>query len=152
MIQKIISGGQTGADRAALDWAITAGVPHGGWCPKGRKAEDGPIPAQYQLMETASGDYPPRTEWNVLGSDGTVIISIAPKLSRGSALTARLAVKHCKPWIHIRANTREPAAALKSFIATNGIGVLNVAGPRASSEPDVAEFVRSVLNEAFGQQ
>ncbi len=73
---KIISGGQTGADRAALDWAIRNGIPHGGWCPKGRKAEDGPIEAKYQLQETPSSKYLQRTDWNARDSDGTVIFSV----------------------------------------------------------------------------
>jgi len=150
MIQKIISGGQTGADRAALDWAISAGVPHGGCCPKGRRAEDGPIPPQYQLKETASADYPARTERNVLDSDGTVIISIEASLgSRGSALTQRLAEKHHKPWIHIHFGQLGPSETLRSFVEMHRIQTLNVAGPRASSEPGVAQFVRLVLDAAF---
>jgi predicted Rossmann-fold nucleotide-binding protein len=78
---KIISGGQTGADRAALDFAIKHGMPHGGWCPQGRIAEDGPIDAKYQLHETPSADYVQRTEWNVRDSDGTVIFSVGKELS-----------------------------------------------------------------------
>ena len=74
---KIISGGQTGADRAALEFAIKQGIPHGGWCPKGRRSEDGQIDAKYQLQETPSSNYLQRTEWNVRDSDGTVIFSIA---------------------------------------------------------------------------
>ena len=81
---KIVSGGQTGADRAGLDWAIRARIPHGGWCPKGRRAEDGLIPAQYQLIETPNRDYSQRTAWNVRDSDGTVIFSFGPSLSGGS--------------------------------------------------------------------
>ena len=76
MIEKIISGGQTGADCAALDFAIEHGIPHGGWCPGGRLAEDGPIDARYQLKETPSANYTQRTEWNVRDSDGTVVFSI----------------------------------------------------------------------------
>ena len=74
MIEKIISGGQTGADRAALDWAIASGVPHGGWCPKGRKAEDGPIPSCYTLTESPSANYLQRTEWNARDADGTAVL------------------------------------------------------------------------------
>jgi len=70
---RIVSGGQTGADRAALDWAIAHGIPHGGWCPKGRKAEDGMSQAKYELIETPSTDYVQRTELNVRDSDGTVV-------------------------------------------------------------------------------
>jgi hypothetical protein len=78
---KITSGGQTGADRAGLDWAIKNGIDHGGWCPKGRKAEDGTIQGQYQLQEASSGNYLQRTEWNVRDSDGTVIFSIGEELT-----------------------------------------------------------------------
>jgi len=70
-----ISGGQTGVDRAALEWAVANGIPHGGWCPKGRKAEDGTIPTQFQLKETANDDYSMRTRRNVHDSGGTVIFS-----------------------------------------------------------------------------
>ena len=75
----ILSGGQTGADRAALDFAIEYGLPHGGWCPRGRLAEDGPIDERYELTETPSHRYAQRTEWNVRDSDATVVFSIARK-------------------------------------------------------------------------
>jgi len=120
------------------------------WCPKGRKAEDGPIPAHYALQETPSADYPTRTERNILDSDGTVIISMEASLgSRGSALTQRLAEKHHKPWIHIHAGELGPGETLRSFVAMHRIQTLNVAGPRASSEPGIAPFVRLVLDGAF---
>lgn len=149
MIAKIVSGGQTGADRAALDWAISRGIPHGGWCPKGRLAEDGAIPAHYNLKETRSKAYPKRTEQNVIDSDGTVILSIKPKLTGGSKKTAELAAKHQKPWIHLHPGAREPGARLRAFSDDNHIRTLNVAGPRASGEPTIAEFVIAVLNEAY---
>ena len=91
MIRKIISGGQTGADQAALDAAIKLDIPHGGWCPKGRRAEDGPIAPQYRLKETSRSDWRQRTEWKVRDSDGTVIFTIGDKLTRGSKATAKLA-------------------------------------------------------------
>ena len=97
MTPKIISGGQTGADRAALDWAIFHDVLHGGWCPKGRKAEDGPVAGHYALKETPSASYPQRTQWNVRDSDGTVIFTMATKLTGGSKLTADAAKKFGKP-------------------------------------------------------
>src|SRR5229473_2876346 len=100
-IKKIVSGGQTGADRAALDFAIAHQIPHGGWCPKGRKCEDGTLADRYELKETPSNDYPQRTEWNVRDSDGTVIFSIAPVLTGGSKQTVNLAMKHQKPLFHI---------------------------------------------------
>ena len=87
MFFKIVSGGQTGADRAALDWAISRGVPHCGWCPKGGRAEDGPIPARYCLEESGSANYLVRTERNVVDSDGTVIFTLETELTGGSKRT-----------------------------------------------------------------
>lgn len=101
LIERIISGGQSGADRAALDFAIERGIPHGGWCPRGRKAEDGPIDPRYRLRETPSTGYAQRTLWNVRDSDGTVIFTIADRLKGGSRQTAALARKHCKPCLHL---------------------------------------------------
>src|SRR5579872_54855 len=101
MIEKIISGGQTGADRAALDFAIAQGIPHGSWCPKGRRAEDGAIDRHYQLAETPDADCAQRTEWNVRDADGTVILTIARQLSGGSKTTAEFAVQYRKPWLHL---------------------------------------------------
>jgi hypothetical protein len=149
VVEKVVSGGQTGADRAALDWAIENGIPHGGWCPKGRLAEDAPIPAQYHLTETPSSEYTQRTEWNVRDSDGTVVFSIAPKLTGGSKETVAFAQKHGKPAIQISRQTDNPAEALLRFIHENGIRVLNVAGPRASEEPGVDAFVRGALDAAM---
>jgi hypothetical protein len=92
----IVSGGQTGADRAALDWALAHNVPCGGWCPKGRKAEDGPIEPKYPLKATPSGSYLQRTEWNVRDSDANVLFSIEPTLTGGSNKTVEFARKHRK--------------------------------------------------------
>src|SRR5687768_13883443 len=97
----IISGGQTGADRAALDWAIRHKIPHSGYCPKGRLAEDGVIPMCYDLVELSTKSYPLRTEKNVLDSGGTVIFTVSRTLSGGSKLTAELARKHGKPSLHL---------------------------------------------------
>ncbi len=146
---QIISGGQTGADCAALDFALTRGWPHGGWCPHGRRTEAGPLAPQYQLRETPSEPYAQRTEWNVRDSDGTVIFSLAPLLSGGSATTADCARRLGKPWLHLTPATPEPAHRLQKFVTTHGMRVLNVAGPRASEEPRVTDFVRQVLEEAF---
>ncbi|HET7876566.1 MAG TPA: putative molybdenum carrier protein [Methylomirabilota bacterium] len=149
---KIVSGGQTGADRAALDWAVAHGVSHGGWCPRGRLAEDGVIPARYRLAETPAGDYAQRTEWNVRDSDGTAVLSMGETLSGGSRATAELARAHGRPWVHLSAGLGADAAAerLREFVRIHDIRVLNVAGPRASHEPGVGEFVRAVLDRAFG--
>src|SRR6476660_5622462 len=94
---RIISGGQTGADRAALDFAIDNGIPYGGWCPKGRLAEDGPLAQYYALQQTPTKAYPQRTEWNIRDSDGTILFTINPNLSGGSRKTYLLAKKHKKP-------------------------------------------------------
>lgn len=148
---RIVSGGQTGADRAALDWAIARGIPHVGWCPRGRKAEDGTIPRRYRLTETPSDAYLQRTEWNVRDSDGTVILSLAETLTGGSRKTAELAQQHGKPWLHLARETDRGDAGeqLRCFTQEHDIRVLNVAGPRASTEPEVGEFVRAVLDLAF---
>jgi hypothetical protein len=149
-MNRIVSGGQTGADRAALDWAI-AGIPHGGWCPRNRKAEDGPIDARYDLTETPSSEYPQRTEWNVRDSDGTVIFSIGPIFTGGSKRTMDLVHKHRKPVLYLARNggLDSPHMELRRFITSNRVQTLNVAGPRASKEPQVAAFVHEVLGKAF---
>jgi len=152
MIQKIVSGGQTGADRAGLDVAIRWGFLHGGWCPKGRNAEDGIIGGQYQLVETPSANYLQRTEWNVRDSDATVIFTLSSQLSGGSKRTAEFAEKHRKPWIHLaqRSSSYEsPALMLQRFVEENGVHVLNVAGTRGSKEPDVWQFAYETLEAAF---
>ena len=151
MVKKIISGGQTGAYQAALDFALENGIPHGGWCPKGRLCEDGCIPEKYQLREMPTKAYPARTEKNVLDSDGTVIMSISAKLSAGSLLTLKKAQEHGKPVLHIHSGDAEAGKRLAEFVAANAIQTLNVAGPRASNEPDVAAFVKRVLKHAFGE-
>lgn len=148
---KIISGGQTGADRAALDWAIARGVPHGGWCPKGRLAEDGVIPDRYCLKETPDSDYAQRTEWNARDSDGTVIFSMTPELTGGSKFTEIIARSHGKPCLHLAYEDIGSAASrLARFLHDHDIHVLNVAGPRASYEFLVGEFVKKVLEKFWG--
>jgi hypothetical protein len=152
-IPTIVSGGQTGADRAALDWAISHHVPHDGWCPKGRLAEDGPIPSVYTLRETGTPRYPERTEKNILESDGTVIFSMTDTVEGGTKLTMELVRRHRKPLLLISAEAkRGHAAGLRRFIVEQGVKRLNVAGPRASKEPRVGEFVKQVLEEAFFPQ
>jgi hypothetical protein len=150
LVERIVSGGQTGADRAALDWAIANEVPYGGRCPKGRKAEDGVIDARYQLRETASSAYSARTELNVRDSDGTVIISIAEELVGGSSQTAEFAAKRGRPCFHVSKGDGVHGAAVKlrQFVNENKIRVLNVAGPRSSEEPAIGEFVKLVLTNA----
>lgn len=151
-IDKIVSGGQTGVDRAALDWAIRAGVPHGGWCPRGRLAEDGVIAPHYHLTETRTDEYAERTEWNVRDSDATVIISLHASITGGTELTLRLAQACGKPVSHVYADLGMDLAVarLKAFLIEHSVKVLNVAGPRVSKEPAVGEFVFKVLSRAFG--
>jgi len=148
---KIISGGQTGADRAALDWAIDNGIPHGGWCPAGRLAEDGVIDSKYNLWETSKADYLQRTEWNVRDSDATVIFSIKADLMGGSLATQKLADKHLKASLHLTSlqSPAENATQLRGFIRKHEIKVLNIAGPRASGEPELRPLVQTVLDELF---
>ena len=149
MIQKIISGGQTGADRAALDFAIKHNLPYGGWVPKGRKTEDGTLPEKYHLQEMATGQYSKRTEKNVLDSDGTLILSHG-LLTGGSALTTSFAEKHRKPWIHIDLQTTpspEAARMIQEWIGRNGIKIMNVAGARASKDPEIYQAVMDLLEK-----
>jgi hypothetical protein len=151
IITKIISGGQTGADRAGLDFAIKNSIPHGGWVPKGRKTEDGTLPEQYQLQEMPTSEYRKRTEKNILDSDGTVIVSHGP-LSGGSALTKELTKKHSKFWIHIDMkdlSLETAAARLASWIERNRIETLNVAGPRASKDPKIYAATLDLLGRAI---
>ncbi|MEW5980174.1 MAG: putative molybdenum carrier protein [Acidobacteriota bacterium] len=150
MLEKIISGGQTGADQAALDVAMELGIPHGGWVPKGRLTEAGPLPARYLLTEMPTGSYEARTEKNVVDSDGTLIFSHGP-LNGGSGLTRTLAKKHGKPWLHLDLdlmNAAQAAQAVMFWIRGKGIRVLNVAGPRASKDPFIYDDVRAVLKVA----
>lgn len=142
---KIVSGGQTGADRAALDFAIEYGIKHGGWCPKGRIAEDGRIARRYRLKETASSYPAVRTRRNVRDSDGTVIFSLRTRLTGGTRLTAVLARKSKKPLLKIIAPGRNARRSLKEFLREHRICVLNVAGPRESGQPGVYAFTRRVL-------
>ena len=146
----IVSGGQTGADRAGLDFAIYTNIPHRGWCPKGRKAEDGVIPSVYQLQETPSADYLKRTEWNARDSDGTVIFTMAKELTGGSKRTAEFASKHGKPLLHLYPDAAAGMEGLLvDFVSRNRIRVLNVAGTRGSKEPEVYRFALEVLKAAF---
>lgn len=144
---KIVSGGQTGADRAGLDWALAHGVAHGGWCPRGRRAEDGVVPGRYALVETPSGGYLQRTEWNVRNSDATVIFTLAEKLTGGSLRTASFATKLRKPCLHMSA--RVAPKHLACFLAEYPVQTLNVAGNRESVAPGIYVQVLEVLSEAL---
>ena len=151
MITVIVSGGQTGADQAALDAAISQGVPHSGWIPKGRLTENGPLDKKYHLQEMPTELYLERTEKNVVDSDGTLIFSFGP-LTGGSLETQHCAAKHEKPWMFIDLDVVEPddaVAEIRNWTSQTSIRVLNVAGPRASKSPKiytaVFEIVQAVL-------
>jgi hypothetical protein len=147
MIEKIVSGGQTGADRAALDLAIQLGIPHGGWISKGRRTEEGRLPDGYHLLETTTIDYSQRTELNVADSDGTLILSHGP-LEEGSALTQELARKHRRSCLHIDLEEIDEAKAceiIHTWLDVRQIKVLNVAGPRASRDPKIYEATIRIL-------
>ena len=130
----IVSGGQSGADVAALDWAIAHMVDHGGWCPKGRRSEDGPIPPHYLLMETPQANYLQRTEWNVRDSDATVIFTLTDVLDGGSKRTAQFADKLHRPWLHFRRmRSINPAPYFEGSDVIDGGRVCAVAQPGGSA-------------------
>ena len=151
MIEKIISGGQTGAERAALDVAIKFNIPHGGWIPKGRKTEDGRLPDRYQLQEMPTSSYPSRTEQNVLDADGTLIFSRGEPTG-GTRYTRIAALKHRKHLLHIDLNiatSYDAASLIVSWIRLQNIKIINVAGPRASKDRHMYADVYRILNMAY---
>lgn len=142
----LVSGGQTGADRAGLDWAIAQGIQHGGWCPRGRKTEDGVLPDRYQLKDTPGPGYLQRTEWNVRDSDVTLIFTLDDQLDGGSRRTSAFADRLGKPWLHVRPGVHPKYVA--RFLVRHRAKTLNVAGKRESSAPGIGELVRLVLSQA----
>ena len=146
--ERIVSGGQTGVDRAALDVAIARGIPHGGWCPRGRRAEDGLIPDRYALREHDSPDYAARTERNVVDSDGTLVLAIGTPRD-GTALTVRLAERHAKPCLVIDLAVPPAPATVGDWMATHAIRILNVAGPRESTHPGIGRRAVAYLERVL---
>ena len=124
-------------------------TPHGGWCPKGRKAEDGSIGSNYLLKETPTSSYPRRTEWNVRDSDGTVVFTIAPILTGGSKRTVDFALKHKKPWLHTYPGIMMQPESLMRFVSEHHIKTLNIGGSRASKEPQIAAFVKKSIRRGI---
>jgi len=149
LVKKIISGGQTGADRGALDAAIALGIAHGGWCPQGRLAEDGRIPDCYLLEQSDSPEYPVRTEQNVVHSDATLIL-YRGQISGGTLLTLNFAKEHCRPCLAVDLDRPLTFAEIQRWLRDNRVAVLNVAGPRESQSPGIGqlarEFVKELLN------
>ncbi len=148
---RIVSGGQTGADRGGLDAAIALGIPHGGWCPLGRLAEDGEVPARYALRETPSADYAARTRRNVEDSGATVLFTRG-RPTGGSAYTAEVARALGRPLLHVdlaRETGAAAAARVREFIRAHQVRILNVAGSRESIAPGIAAEVRDILIAAL---
>jgi hypothetical protein len=149
IVSKVVSGGQTGVDRAALDVALEVGIPCGGWCPKGRRAEDGPIPDRYPLEETPSTFYPQRTKWNVRDADGTLVLTVG-RPDGGTGLTLALArrLKKLNRVVYLEKN---PAIeSIRAWIRKNDLRVLNIAGPRENGDQKIyakaKRFLRRLLS------
>jgi hypothetical protein len=147
-VLKVVSGGQTGVDRAALDAARAIGLPCGGWCPRGRRAEDGAIDVGYPLAETPSAAYAQRTEWNVRDSDATLVLTRG-RARGGTALTIRLARRHGKALLVVDLSHDPSPEEAARWIAVHRVGVLNVAGPRESQRPGIGLDARAYLERVF---
>ncbi len=143
---KVISGGQTGVDRAALDTALKFNLPVGGWCPRGRKAEDGPISSRYPLKETGSDRYQIRTNLNVKDSDGTLIICRGTP-SGGTALTIKKARQHEKALLILDLQKKTDPEMVCQWLSNNKIATLNIAGPRESQTPGIYQESVNILGE-----
>lgn len=151
---KIVTGGQTGVDRAALDAALQSGVAAGGWCPQGRLAEDGPIPEKYPLAELPNGGYRQRTRRNVIDSDGTAIICFGAP-SGGTKLTMLFCIAERRPHVLIDAeqlSVDRASRKIRRFIDAAEISILNVAGPRASGEPQAYAYAKEVILGVLGMR
>ena len=147
-LAKIISGGQAGVDRGALDSAIARRFPCGGWCPAGRLAEDGQIPDHYPVVEVEEGGYKQRTLRNVLDSDGTAILYFG-QIEGGTEQTLLFCIKNHKPYKLVDAeevSAERAALLLASFVQQYGIERLNVAGPRQSRAPKAHAYAYTVIN------
>lgn len=150
-MERIVSGGQTGVDRAALDVAMALGMHHGGWCPAGRRAEDGPIPHRYGLRETPGGDYAQRTLWNVRDSDATLVL-VRGAYGGGTGLTVRAAGLFGKPCLIVDLQQATLPGVVADWLREHRVRTLNVAGPRESQRPGIgrlaAAFLRQELSRA----
>lgn len=155
---RVVSGGQTGVDQAALDVAIALEMPHSGWIPAGRWTEDGPLPDRYQNMRQTQTSAPAeRTERNVIDSDGTLLFSRG-RLTGGSLLTEQLAERHGRPCLCIDLSSSANkdmvvvAARVRSWLETNKIRSLNVAGPRHSKDPEIYSDTKRALFSIFAKE
>jgi len=148
---KIVSGGQTGVDRAALDAALERKFDVGGWCPEGRLSEDGTIPERYPVKELPKSGYRRRTKQNVVDSDGTVIIYFG-RPSGGTAQTIKFCISEGRPYLLIDAcqvSIGNASRRIADFIEHNAISVLNVAGPRASGEPRAYDYAKRAIDQVL---
>ena len=151
MLQKIISGGQTGVDRGVLDAALTYNFPCGGWCPARRRAEDGPIPGHYPLTEMSTISYLARTHRNVENSDGTLIITRGIP-TNGTKETINWACQVSKPYLIIDLEKQTKTSAILSidqWLKTSHIRILNIAGPRESKCPGIADEASQLISSLF---
>jgi len=148
MIQEVVTGGQTGVDRAALDAAMTVGLPVDGWCPRGRQAEDGPIGDRYPLRETPSDAYAQRTAWNVRDSDGTLVL-LVDKPQGGTRLTIEEARRRGKPCLVQRLDAADAPRSVLTWLGEHSIRRLNVAGPRESEAPGIYAAASAFLRRLF---
>ena len=149
MIKQILSGCQTGADIAGIDAAIALNFPYGGWVPRGRRTETGPLDAKYVVREMPTNGYPPRTRQNIIDSDGTVIFTHG-KLTGGSALTRKLAIEQKRPWLHLDMNDHTVDGAVEnllSWMESEDVEVLNVAGRSGSKDHKIYGVVFSVIKK-----
>lgn len=145
-LRKLVAGGQTGVDRAALDWALEQRLVVGGWCPRGRWAEDGPLSSRYPLAETPDSDPRQRTAWNVRDSDGTLVLFLKD-LDAGTRWTVRCARRLQVPFLQL---SLEPPSQPQSFVRwlkKSQLQVLNVAGPRESSQPGIYQLASTFLQQ-----
>jgi hypothetical protein len=148
MISKIVSGGQTGVDRGALDFAIARGIAHGGFCPKGRRSESGRILDAYNLTECSSPNYVIRTALNVQHSDGTLIITKG-RLEGGTRKTVNFCIAHNKPKFIVDLSHDLKPQEFAAWVLHYDIRTLNVAGPRESQQSGIGEQTAKILAELF---
>ncbi len=158
VLKKIVSGGQTGVDRAALDVALAAGFPCGGWAPKGRMAEDGTIPKRYPLDECTIAGYEERTRLNVRDSDATLVLTrgAAPEDRKGetgedgTGLTIEWASRLSKPTLVVDLGQPTDPDAIADWLEGEGVKVVNVAGPRESTAPGIASAAADLMAAVLG--
>ena len=147
-LARVISGGQTGVDRAALDAARVSGLAIGGWCPAGRRAEDGPLDPAYPLSETPEWGYEQRTAWNVRDADATLVLTWGP-LEGGTALTVRFLEGEGRPYLLVGLDEHPDPEGVRAWLRDEAVSVLNVAGPRGSKAPGIYEAARTFLERVF---